>query len=333
MTSNIPLLEVKNLKKHFPIHGGLLGRTTAKVYAVDGVSFDIAKGETLSLVGESGCGKSTVGKAILRLYPVTGGEVYLDGERIDNMPARQLRPIRQRVQVVFQDPFSSLNPRMRIIDILGEPLSNFGMAKNRADLRNKVALLMDKVRLPRDAMDRFPHEFSGGQRQRIGIARALAPGADLIICDEAVSALDVSVKAQIINLLVDLQDELGLALLFISHDLATVEHLTHRVAVMYLGKIVELTDRRTLFAKPHHPYTVALLSAVPVPDPTAARNRVILTGDVPSPINPPSGCRFHTRCPLVHDRCRVEEPVLRQVGVGHESACHLTHAPGALEMR
>ena len=256
---------------------------------------------------------------------------YLNGA--DNMPARQLRPIRQRVQVVFQDPFSSLNPRMRVIDILGEPLSNFGMAKNRADLRNKVALLMDKVRLPRDAMDRFPHEFSGGQRQRIGIARALAPGADLIICDEAVSALDVSVKAQIINLLVDLQDELGLALLFISHDLATVEHLTHRVAVMYLGKIVELTDRRTLFAKPHHPYTVALLSAVPVPDPTAARNRVILTGDVPSPINPPSGCRFHTRCPLVHDRCRVEEPVLRQVGVGHESACHLTHAPGALEMR
>lgn len=327
-----PLLEVKNLKKHFPIHGGLLGRTTAKVYAVDGVSFDIAKGETLSLVGESGCGKSTVGKALLRLYPVTDGEVYLDGQRIDNMPARKLRPIRQRMQVVFQDPFSSLNPRMRIVDILGEPITNFGMAKNRADLREKVAQLMDKVRLPRDAMDRFPHEFSGGQRQRIGIARALAPGADLIICDEAVSALDVSVKAQIINLLVDLQDELGLALLFISHDLATVEHLTHRVAVMYLGKIVELTDRRTLFSKPHHPYTKALLSAVPVPDPTAPRNRVILTGDVPSPINPPSGCRFHTRCPLVFDRCRTEEPVLRQVGVGHESACHLTHAPGALAM-
>ena len=333
MTPNRPLLEVKNLKKYFPIHGGLLGRTTAKVHAVDGVSFDIAKGETLSLVGESGCGKSTVGKALLRLYPVTDGEVYLDGQRIDNMPARKLRPIRQRMQVVFQDPFSSLNPRMKIIDILGEPLNNFGMAKNRADLREKVALLMDKVRLPRDAIDRFPHEFSGGQRQRIGIARALAPGADLIICDEAVSALDVSVKAQIINLLVDLQDELGLALLFISHDLATVEHLTHRVAVMYLGKIVELTDRRTLFANPHHPYTVALLSAVPVPDPTAPRNRVILTGDVPSPINPPSGCRFHTRCPLVFDRCRTEEPILRQVGVGHSSACHLTHAPGALSMR
>ncbi len=332
MTPNRPLLEVKNLKKHFPIHGGLLGRTTAKVFAVDGVSFDIAKGETLSLVGESGCGKSTVGKAILRLYPVTDGEVYLDGQRIDNMPAGKLRPMRQRVQVVFQDPFSSLNPRMRIIDILGEPLTNFGLAKSRADLREKVGLLMDKVRLPRDAIDRFPHEFSGGQRQRIGIARALAPGADLIICDEAVSALDVSVKAQIINLLVDLQDELGLALLFISHDLATVEHLTHRVAVMYLGRIVELTDRRTLFAKPHHPYTKALLSAVPVPDPTAPRNRVILTGDVPSPINPPSGCRFHTRCPLVHDRCRVEEPALRSVGEGHTSACHLTHAPGELVM-
>ena len=332
MTPNRPLLEVKNLKKHFPIHGGLLGRATAKVYAVDGVSFDIAKGETLSLVGESGCGKSTVGKALLRLYPITDGEVHLDGKRIDNMAASKLRPIRQRMQVVFQDPFSSLNPRMKIVDILGEPLTNFGMAKNRADLREKVALLMDKVRLPRDAIDRFPHEFSGGQRQRIGIARALAPGSALIICDEAVSALDVSVKAQIINLLVDLQDELGLALLFISHDLATVEHLTHRVAVMYLGKIVELTDRRTLFSKSHHPYTKALLSAVPVPDPTAPRNRVILTGDVPSPINPPSGCRFHTRCPLVHDRCRTEEPVLRTVGEGHSSACHLTHAPGGLSM-
>jgi peptide/nickel transport system ATP-binding protein len=332
MSTNSPLLEVKDLKKHFPIPGGLFGQTTAKVYAVDGVSFDIARGETLSLVGESGCGKSTVGKAILRLFPVTSGEVYLDGQRIDNMPAGKLRPIRQRVQVVFQDPFSSLNPRMRIKDILGEPLSNFGMVKGSADLREKVGLLMDKVRLPRDAIDRFPHEFSGGQRQRIGIARALAPGADLIICDEAVSALDVSVKAQIINLLVDLQDELGLALLFISHDLATVEHLTHRVAVMYLGKIVELTDRRTLFAKPHHPYTKALLSAVPVPDPTAPRNRVILTGDVPSPINPPSGCRFHTRCPLVHDRCRSEEPAQRNVGEGHSSACHLTHAPGELVM-
>jgi peptide/nickel transport system ATP-binding protein len=280
-------------------------------------------------VGESGCGKSTVGKAILRLYPITEGEVYLDGERIDNMPASQLRPIRQRVQVVFQDPFSSLNPRMRVRDILAEPITNFGLAHGRRAVTERVEALMDKVRLPRDAINRFPHEFSGGQRQRIGIARALAPGADLIICDEAVSALDVSVKAQIINLLVDLQDELGLALLFISHDLATVEHLTHRVAVMYLGKIVEICDRRTLFAASHHPYTRALLSAVPVPDPTAKRQRIILTGDVPSPINPPSGCRFHTRCPFAFDRCRVEEPVLRAVGAGHNSACHLTHEPGA----
>jgi peptide/nickel transport system ATP-binding protein len=328
VSANRPLLEVNGLKKYFPIHGGLLGQETARVYAVDGVSFDIARGETLSLVGESGCGKSTVGKTILRLLKPTGGEVYLAGERIDNLPATQLRPLRQRMQVVFQDPFSSLNPRMRVGDILAEPIRNFGLAKSRADLDRMLAELMDKVRLPRDAIGRFPHEFSGGQRQRIGIARALAPGADLIICDEAVSALDVSVKAQIINLLADLQAELGLTLLFISHDLAIVEHLTHRVAVMYLGKIVELTDRRTLFASSHHPYTRALLSAVPVPDPTAKRQRIILTGDVPSPINPPNGCRFHTRCPFVFDRCRTEEPVLRPVGAGHLSACHLAHAPG-----
>jgi peptide/nickel transport system ATP-binding protein len=328
MTTDRPLLEVNVLKKHFPIRGGLLGRVTGQVYAVDGVTFSINRGETLSLVGESGCGKSTVGKAILRLFKLTDGEVYLDGERIDNMPARKLRMMRQRVQVVFQDPFSSLNPRMKVRDILAEPLINFGMAHGRKDLTEKVAALMDKVRLPRDAISRFPHEFSGGQRQRIGIARALAPGADLIICDEAVSALDVSVKAQIINLLVDLQDDLGLALLFISHDLATVEHLTHRVAVMYLGKIVELADRRSLFAESHHPYTKALLSAVPVTDPLARRQRIILKGDVPSPINPPSGCRFHTRCPFVFDRCRSEEPVLRPVSDGHLSACHLDEVPG-----
>ncbi|HKN10730.1 MAG TPA: oligopeptide/dipeptide ABC transporter ATP-binding protein [Pseudomonadota bacterium] len=323
----IPLLEVNALKKHFLIRGGLLGQVTARVYAVDGVTFTIRRGETLSLVGESGCGKSTVGKAILRLFDLTDGEVYLDGERIDNMRAGKLRAIRKRVQVVFQDPFSSLNPRMKVRDILAEPLVNFGMANGRKDLTAKVEALMDTVRLPRDAINRFPHEFSGGQRQRIGIARALAPGADLIICDEAVSALDVSVKAQIINLLADLQDELGLALLFISHDLATVEHLTHRVAVMYLGKIVELADRRSLFGQSHHPYTRALLSAVPVPDPTAKRQRIILSGDVPSPINPPSGCRFHTRCPYVFNRCRVEEPVLRTVGDGHLSACHLDEVP------
>ena len=328
MIAERPLLEVNRLKKHFLIHGGIFGQETARVHAVDGVTFDIKRGETLSLVGESGCGKSTVGKAILRLYDLTEGEVYLAGERIDNMPAVKLRPLRRRVQVVFQDPFSSLNPRMRVRDILAEPIRNFGLARNRRDLDERIAVLLDRVRLPRDATGRYPHEFSGGQRQRIGIARALAPGADLLICDEAVSALDVSVKAQIINLLVDLQHELGLTLLFISHDLAIVEHLTHRVAVMYLGRIVELADRRTLFAHSHHPYTRSLLSAVPVPDPLVRRRRIILTGDVPSPINPPSGCRFHTRCPFVFDRCRTEEPELRAVGEGHVSACHLEHVPG-----
>ncbi len=321
------LLEVYNLKKHYPIRGGILGGVTGKVYAVDGVTFSIQRGETLSLVGESGCGKSTVGKSILRLIEPTDGEVRLDGSRIDNLPLSQLRNLRRRVQIVFQDPFSSLNPRMRVGDIIAEPLRNFGMTDG---IDARVAKLMDTVRLPRDAVRRFPHEFSGGQRQRIGIARALAPGADLIICDEAVSALDVSVKAQIVNLLSDLQDQLGLALLFISHDLAIVEHLTHRIAVMYLGKIVEIADRRTLFASPRHPYTRCLLSAVPVPDPAAKRERIILTGDVPSPINPPSGCRFHTRCPYVFDRCRIEEPKLRKMqtsGPGQLAACHLDELP------
>jgi peptide/nickel transport system ATP-binding protein len=327
MKTQQPLLDVANLKKHFPIRGGILGGTVGKVYAVDGVSFSINKGETLSLVGESGCGKSTVGKAILRLIEPTAGEVRLEGKRIDNLPQSQLRGLRKLAQVVFQDPFSSLNPRMRVGDIIAEPLRNFGMTDG---IEERVGKLMDTVRLPRDAVRRFPHEFSGGQRQRIGIARALAPGADLIICDEAVSALDVSVKAQIVNLLSDLQDELGLALLFISHDLAIVEHLTHRVAVMYLGKIVEIADRKTLFASPRHPYTRCLLSAVPVPDPTAKRERIILSGDVPSPINPPSGCRFHTRCPYVFDRCRVEEPLLREMpagGPGQRAACHLDELP------
>jgi len=321
-----PLLEVNGLKKHYALRGGLFGGVTGYVYAVDGVTFSVAKGETLSIVGESGCGKSTVGRTILRLTDATDGEVFLDGQRIDTLPAGKLRPVRQRIQVVFQDPFSSLNPRMRVRDILAEPMTNFGIARG-SELDDRVASLLDKVRLPRDAMRRFPHEFSGGQRQRIGIARALAPGADLIICDEAVSALDVSVKAQIVNLLSDLQDELGLALLFISHDLAIVEHLTHRVAVMYLGKLVEIADRRTLFASPRHPYTRALLSAVPVPDPLAKRDRIILKGDVPSPINPPGGCRFHTRCPYVFDRCRVEEPLLRDTAPGQKAACHLDVLP------
>ncbi len=324
---NAPLLQVNDLKKHFPIRGKLFRRSTSRVYAVDGVSFEIARGETLSLVGESGCGKSTVGRAILRLFDVTAGQVVLDGQRIDDLSADRLRRIRRRVQVVFQDPFSSLNPRLSVRDILAEPIRNFDLAKSSAELEEKIAALMDTVRLPRDALDRRPHEFSGGQRQRICIARALAAEPDLIVCDEAVSALDVSVKAQIVNLLQDLQREFGLALLFISHDLAIVEHMTHRVAVMYLGKIVEMAPRNRIFAEPKHPYTRALLSAVPVPDPTVRRKPMILKGDVPSPINPPSGCRFHTRCPYVFDRCRTEEPELRQTSEGQWAACHLESLP------
>jgi peptide/nickel transport system ATP-binding protein len=322
-----PLLEVTDLKKHFPLRGGFLRGPKAYVYAVDGISFHVDKGETLALVGESGCGKSTVGRAILKLFDITAGQVVLDGQRIDDLSAAALRPLRQRIQVVFQDPFSSLNPRLRVRDILAEPIRNFGLAKSAAELDERVASVMDKVRLPRDAASRWPHEFSGGQRQRIGIARALAAEPDLIVCDEAVSALDVSVKAQIVNLLQDLQRELGLALLFISHDLAIVEHMTHRVAVMYLGKIVEVAPKRAIFAAPKHPYTEALLSAVPVPVPGASRQRIILKGDVPSPINPPSGCRFHTRCPYAFDRCRVEEPALLPVGPGQVAACHLHDAP------
>jgi peptide/nickel transport system ATP-binding protein len=324
---NIPLLQVNDLKKHFPIRGKFFGRSKSRVYAVDGVSFEIARGETLSLVGESGCGKSTVGRAILRLFDITAGQVVLDGQRIDDLSTERLRRIRRRVQVVFQDPFSSLNPRLRVRDILAEPIRNFGLAKSAAELESKLASLIDTVRLPRDALGRRPHEFSGGQRQRICIARALAAEPDLIVCDEAVSALDVSVKAQIVNLLQDLQREFGLALLFISHDLAIVEHMTHRVAVMYLGKIVERAPRNLIFASPRHPYTKALLSAVPVPDPTARRTPMILKGDVPSPINPPSGCRFHTRCPYVFDRCRTEEPELRQMVEGQWAACHLDALP------
>jgi peptide/nickel transport system ATP-binding protein len=324
--SSAALLEVNDLKKHFRVRGGFLGGAPAFVYAVDGVSFDIARGETLSLVGESGCGKSTVGRAILKLFDITAGQVVLDGQRIDDLSSGALRPARRRMQVVFQDPFSSLNPRMRVKDIVAEPIRNFGLASSSADLDRRVGDILDKVRLPRDAADRWPHEFSGGQRQRIGIARALAAEPDLIICDEAVSALDVSVKAQIVNLLQDLQKELRLAMLFISHDLAIVEHMTHRVAVMYLGKIVELAPKRGIFSGPKHPYTQALLSAVPVPMPGEARQRIILKGDVPSPMNPPKGCRFHTRCPMAFDRCRVEEPKLKLAGADHAAACHLLDA-------
>jgi peptide/nickel transport system ATP-binding protein len=323
------VLEVNELKKHFPIRGGLLGNTVGHVYAVDGVSFHIDKGETLALVGESGCGKSTVGKAVLRLFPLTAGQVVLNGQRIDDMSAGALRPLRRQIQVVFQDPFSSLNPRMKVRDILAEPIRNFGLARSETEVDAKVGELMDKVRLPRDAVGRWPHEFSGGQRQRICIARALAAEPDVIVCDEAVSALDVSVKAQIVNLLQDLQTELGLAMLFISHDLAIVEHMTHRVAVMYLGQIVEVAERRALFGAPRHPYTEALLSAVPVPMPGAARERIVLQGDVPSPIRPPPGCRFHTRCPYAMERCRKETPELRDDGTGHLAACHLHDLPAA----
>ncbi len=310
-----PLLDVAGLVKHYAVRNGA-------VRAVDGVSFALDRGETLSLVGESGCGKSTVGRCILRLVRPTEGQIALGGQRIDDLPERRLRPLRQHMQVVFQDPFSSLNPRQRVRDIIAEPLRNFSLASGAA-LHTRVAGLLDQVGLPASAMHRLPHEFSGGQRQRIGIARALAPGPDLLVCDEAVSALDVSVKAQIVNLLLGLQERLGLGILFISHDLAIVEHLTHRVAVMYLGRIVEIADRRALFATPRHPYTRALLSAVPVPDPGAARQRTVLRGDVPSPLAPPPGCRFHTRCPVAFGRCRVEDPVPRQVAAGHIVACHL----------
>jgi peptide/nickel transport system ATP-binding protein len=322
-----PLLQVSDLKKHYFLSGGILGKVKT-VYAVDGISFDIARGETLALVGESGCGKSTVGKAVLRLFDITAGQVVLDGRRIDDLTDAALRPLRRRLQVVFQDPFSSLNPRLSVREAIAEPLRNFGLVSLRSEMNQKVSEVLDRVKLPRDAARRLPHEFSGGQRQRIGIARALAPGPDLIVCDEAVSALDVSVKAQIVNLLKDLQNDLGLSLLFISHDLAVVENISHRIAVMYLGKVVEIGSRRQIFSAQRHPYTQALLSAVPIPEPGASRDRIILRGDIPSPINPPLGCRFHTRCPYVFDRCRKEEPELRVLEKGHQVACHLNSEPG-----
>jgi peptide/nickel transport system ATP-binding protein len=304
------------------VRKGVFGRMTGEVHAVDDVSFTIGEGETLGLVGESGCGKSTTGKAILRLVDVTSGTLEWRGKRIEALGEADVRPFRRELQAVFQDPYSSLNPRMRASDIVAEPIRNFESA-GKDEIAGRVATLFAKVGLRPDQMVKYPYEFSGGQRQRLGIARALAPHPRLIVCDEPVSALDVSVQAQVINLLRDLQQELGLSYLFVAHDLAVVEHISHRVAVMYLGKIVELADRRSLFAQPQHPYTEALLSAVPVPDPKATRNRIILKGDVPSPTNPPSGCRFHTRCPYAFERCREEEPAMKQLRPGHFAACHL----------
>ena len=318
-----PVLEVDRLKKHFPVQRGLLKRTVAQVKAVDGVSFAIAPGETLCLVGESGCGKSTVGKLVLRLIEPTAGDIRLDGETVTGLSAGEMRPYRRRIQMVFQDPYASLNPRLKAGQIVGEPLENYE-ANSTADREAKVAALFAKVGLRPDAMRRYPFEFSGGQRQRLGIARALALNPAVIVADEPVSALDVSVQAQVLNLLMDLQEELGLAYLFISHDLGVVEHIGHRIAVMYLGQIVEVADKDALFSAPLHPYSQALIAAAPLPDPRARRERIVLEGDVPSPMHPPPGCRFHTRCPFVFDRCRVEEPALKPAREdGRPVACHL----------
>ena len=322
LAAGTPVLEVAGLKKHFPVRHGFFDRGTGKVLAVDGVSFAIAQHETLGLVGESGCGKSTVGRVVLRLIEATAGTIRVDGRAITHLTKAELRPYRPQMQIIFQDPFSSLDPRMSAGDIVAEPLRVHRLASGRA-LQDQVAILFDRVGLRRAQMESFPHQFSGGQRQRIGIARALALRPKLIVADEPVSALDVSIQAQVLNLMMDLQREMGLAYLFISHNLAVVEHISHRIAVMYLGRIVEYTDKKTLFTRPLHPYTESLLAAVPVPDPRIKRQKRLLQGDVPSPINPPPGCHFHTRCPYAVERCKVDDPALREVKPGQFVACHL----------
>ena len=325
------LLDVQGLRKHYATEQGWLGRSGGKVLAVDGVSFGIAAGETLGLVGESGCGKSTTGKLILRLQDPTAGRILWRGQPIEALSQTQMRPVRRELQAVFQDPYSSLNPRICAADIVAEPLRNFETMSDAA-ANERVAALFQRVGLRPDQMVKYPFEFSGGQRQRLGIARALSVQPKLIVCDEPVSALDVSVQAQVINLLMDLQAEFHLSYLFIAHDLAVVEHISHRVAVMYLGKIVEIAPRKAIFSRPLHPYTEALLDAVPVPDPLVRKQRRVLTGDVPSPMNPPPGCRFHTRCPYAEERCRREEPPLQQVEPGQWVACHLRQ-PAMLPMK
>ncbi len=316
------VLEVRDLKKHFPVRKGLLQREAGTVYAVDGVSFSIGEGETLGLVGESGCGKSTVGRTILRLIEPTGGSIIISGKDITHLDKAELRTYRRQMQIIFQDPFSSLDPRMSAGDIVAEPMRVHRLARG-AEVKKRVAELFDRVGLRKAQMANYPHQFSGGQRQRIGIARALALEPKLIVGDEPVSALDVSIQAQVLNLMMDLQRDLGLSYLFISHNLAVVEHISHRIAVMYLGRIVECTDKRTLFTRPQHPYTESLLLAVPVPDPRVKRRKYVLQGEVPSPMKPPSGCHFHTRCPYAVDRCKIESPALREVKPGQWVACHL----------
>ena len=319
------LLDVDNLKMHFPIYGGILRRRTGTVYAVDGVSFQVKAGETLGLVGESGCGKTTAGRSIIKLHKPTAGNVFFDGKNVLKLGREELRQMRRDLQMIFQDPFESLNSRHTVGDIIQEPfvIHRIGTVEEQKD---RVSKILDRVGLARNVRDRFPHEFSGGQRQRIGIARAIALRPKMIVCDEPVSALDVSIQSQILNLLLDLQKELRLTYLFIAHDLAVVKHVSDRIAVMYLGRIVEYADADRLYKTPMHPYTMALISAIPVPDPTAKSKRQVLYGDVPSPIHPPSGCRFHTRCPYVIERCRVEEPVLlptaAAAGNAHQVACH-----------